>query len=151
MNELIELMDELEKANTPADVPPCRICGGVLSPQAIQPGSYIFACTGRYQGYLSGGFKPGRSSIDRHYVESKVTIYRSDDARVLQLISMVRAYIEEVDRGHIKVMDAIKNFEERNTADENELWTAAFENNSTDVPVPLGPAYKLGCYWPSVP
>jgi hypothetical protein len=74
-----EIVTALVKRYRPTVIPPCRVCGGALSPQCLGDGPSIWACS-HYEddpdkpGYVRP--KTGRSIADEHYDKSEFIDYR---------------------------------------------------------------------------
>jgi len=79
-----ELLTLLERDHTTTEIPPCRVCGGSLSIQAIGGGRpTVWACSGQDE---SGKYLPGRRAADEHYSESRFEDRRHTDGRIHELI-----------------------------------------------------------------
>lgn len=94
-----DLITGLEHIYQATAVPPCRVCGGVLSIQSMGGGQpTVWACDPKE--WPDDGepfYKPGRSFIDDHYERSHWTDYRQGgDSKVMELIRRYRALITPV-------------------------------------------------------
>ena len=84
-----EELDGLEKQYAPNEVPPCRVCGGELSIQAMGPGSHTVYAHARPEN-SEGSYREWAD----HYDASRVEFYNTVDFRIQQLIAEVRKYRE---------------------------------------------------------
>lgn len=68
------------------ETPNCRICGAKMSIQRAGGGSLVYGCDGRVEGdgYV---FKEGRDFADKHYEQSRETVYNMGDADVMALLA----------------------------------------------------------------
>lgn len=83
-----ELLSELEGRYKPTEVPPCRVCGGKLSIQAIGSGPTVWGCSGLDE---NGKLTPGRRLADAHYSQSTFEdCRRGGDSAVIELIRRSR-------------------------------------------------------------
>lgn len=84
-----DLLEQLTKSYEEVKVPPCRVCGGELSPQSIGGGGPIkYACSGYIDGPDGERVRAeGRTVVDKHYVDSEWDDYRQGgDGRVMELL-----------------------------------------------------------------
>lgn len=85
-----ELIARLTQRYAPTEIPPCRVCGGELSIQAMGGGQPTeWACSG--QKYDANdvwiGWQDGRTAADEHYRRSGFTDRRQGgDEDVIELI-----------------------------------------------------------------
>ena len=86
--EISEAAQALVNSYTPDPVPPCRVCGGKLSIQAIGGGRpTVYACSGSYEDE-NGAIRrsEGRSPADEHYSNSRWEQYRHGNRLVLNIL-----------------------------------------------------------------
>ena len=90
-DEIVSVARRLVGRYTAEVVPPCRICGGQLSIQAIGGGGpTIYACSGQYEDAEQGRkYREGRSVADEHYSASQWRMYRHGDQDVLRVIAQL--------------------------------------------------------------
>ncbi len=90
-DEIVAVARRLIERYTAEVVPPCRICGGSLSIQAIGGGGpTIYACSGQYEDADgSRRYREGRSVADEHYSASQWRMYRHGDQDVLRVIAQL--------------------------------------------------------------
>lgn len=90
-DEIVKVARLLVGRYTAEDVPPCRICGGPLSIQAIGGGGpTIYACSGQYEDAEHGRkYREGRSVADEHYNASQWRMYRHGDQDVLRVLAQL--------------------------------------------------------------
>jgi hypothetical protein len=81
-----ELIGELTSRYAPTQVPPCRVCGGELSIQAVGGGLPTkWACSGYGE---DGIHLPDRSLADQHYRDSQFEDRRQGgDGAVIEALS----------------------------------------------------------------
>ena len=86
-----ELIARLTQRYEPTKIPPCRVCGGPLSMQAVGGGNPTeWACSGREYDPDTHewiGWQKGRTAADDHYRKSGFTDRRQGgDEDVMELI-----------------------------------------------------------------
>ena len=86
-----ELVQVLTERYQPSEIPPCRVCGGPLTPQRIGGGEpTVWGCEGmeddpKKPGYVR--YKKGRHCADEHYSKSTYTDRRQGgDSAVMELV-----------------------------------------------------------------
>ncbi len=97
------ILTMLRRSYSRPTIPPCRVCGGTLSVQAMGGGRPTeWACDGREDDPEHPGerrFKEGRRVADEHYSGSRFTDYRQGgDSLVIELI---RRYLEGRRNQHV--------------------------------------------------
>lgn len=68
------------------EAPKCRICGAEMSIQRAGGGSIVYGCDGRVDGD-GYAFKEGRSFADKHYEQSRETVYNHGDPDVIEMLA----------------------------------------------------------------
>lgn len=81
-----EQIQALKARYAEPETPNCRICGAKMSIQRAGGGSLVYGCDGRVEGdgYV---FKEGRDFADKHYEQSRETVYNMGDADVMALLA----------------------------------------------------------------
>lgn len=94
LERVAELVATLRARYTAPEVPPCRVCGGKLSLQAVGGGRpTVWACDGYDTRMVSEeeferDWHPGRSFVDKHYSDSRYEQYQHGDSLVLELCDL---------------------------------------------------------------
>ncbi|WP_354690914.1 ead/Ea22-like family protein [Phytobacter sp. RSE-02] len=68
------------------EVPNCRICGEKMHITRAGGGSVVYGCDGRVEGD-GYAFKEGRDFADKHYEQSRETVYNLGDPDVIALLA----------------------------------------------------------------
>lgn len=81
-----EQIQALKARYAEPETPNCRICGAKMSIQRASAGSLVYGCDGRVEGD-GYAFKEGRNFADKHYEQSRETVYNMGDADVIALLA----------------------------------------------------------------
>ncbi|MDU4354258.1 ead/Ea22-like family protein [Phytobacter diazotrophicus] len=81
-----EQIQALKARYAEPETPNCRICGAKMSIQRAGGGSIVYGCDGRVEGD-GYAFKEGRDFADKHYEQSRETVYNMGDADVMALLA----------------------------------------------------------------
>lgn len=81
-----EQIQALKARYAEPETPNCRICGAKMSIQRAGGGSLVYGCDGRVEGD-GYAFKEGRAFADKHYEQSRETVYNMGDADVMALLA----------------------------------------------------------------
>lgn len=81
-----EQIQALKARYSEPETPNCRICGAKMSIQRAGGGSLVYGCDGRVEGD-GYAFKEGRDFADKHYEQSRETVYNMGDADVMALLA----------------------------------------------------------------
>ncbi len=81
-----ELALKLKARYSEPEAPKCRICGAEMSIQRAGGGSIVYGCDGRVDGD-GYAFKEGRSFADKHYEQSRETVYNHGDPDVIEMLA----------------------------------------------------------------
>jgi hypothetical protein len=91
-DEIMEAAQELVNRYTPEPIPPCRVCGEVLSMQSAGRGPTVYGCSGTFEDETGRTrYREGRRIADEHYSNSRFEQYRHGDRRVMALVGQLLA------------------------------------------------------------
>ena len=106
-----EELKSMRECYTPAVIPPCRVCGGELSPQRMGGGEpTVYACSTNEDDPKRPGYvrpKEGRDIADKHYSDSRFVDRINGDRRVLELIDVYESVKVKIKRAYPVEFDVL--------------------------------------------